>query len=124
MTTKEYKSIVVVTENGSQVRVSKRGVQLLELLEKGLSNKEIANQIGITEHTVKVHLWRLYLLAGVNSRTQAVKWWSEHYKPPSPMMALLAFFHGVCKAMDDGVIQNAEIQVLRQRVDAVQKGLS
>lgn len=53
-------------------RLSKRQVQLLAALEQGLSNRDIAERLGISEHTVKVHLWRLFRRLGVKSRTQAI----------------------------------------------------
>jgi DNA-binding NarL/FixJ family response regulator len=52
--------------------LSKRQNQLLLLLNKGLSNKDIAEDLGINEHTVKVHLWRLFRRIDVKSRTQAI----------------------------------------------------
>jgi DNA-binding NarL/FixJ family response regulator len=54
------------------VKLSKRQKQLFGLLDKGMSNKDIAVSLNINEHTVKVHLWRLYKRIGVNSRTQAL----------------------------------------------------
>lgn len=53
-------------------RLSKRQVQLLSALDMGLSNRDIAERLNISEHTVKVHLWRLFRRLGVKSRTQAV----------------------------------------------------
>jgi DNA-binding NarL/FixJ family response regulator len=53
-------------------KLSKRQNQLLLLLNKGLSNKDIAEDLGINEHTVKVHLWRLFRRIEVKSRTQAI----------------------------------------------------
>ena len=60
------------TEDLSSSRLSKRQVQLLAALEQGLSNRDIAERLGISEHTVKVHLWRLFRRLGVKSRTQAI----------------------------------------------------
>ena len=45
---------------------------LIAMLDKGMSNREIATQLEISEHTVKVHLWRLFRRLGVKSRTQAL----------------------------------------------------
>ncbi|MFV0601577.1 MAG: LuxR C-terminal-related transcriptional regulator [Brachymonas sp.] len=59
-------------EDLSASRLSKRQVQLLAALDQGLSNREIAEHLGISEHTVKVHLWRLFRRLGVKSRTQAI----------------------------------------------------
>lgn len=41
-------------------KLSKRQKQLLVLLDKGLSIHDIADNLQISEHTVKVHLWRLF----------------------------------------------------------------
>ena len=59
-------------EDVSSSRLSKRQKQLLIALDKGLSNRDIAEHLAISEHTVKVHLWRLFRRLGVKSRTQAV----------------------------------------------------
>ncbi len=52
-------------------KLSKRQKQLLVLLDKGLSNRDIAENLQISEHTVKVHLWRLFRRLNVKSRSQA-----------------------------------------------------
>ncbi len=53
-------------------KLSKRQKQLIVMLDKGLSNRDIAETLGISEHTVKVHLWRLFRRLGVKSRTQTL----------------------------------------------------
>lgn len=53
-------------------KLSKRQAQLITMLDQGLSNRDIATQLDISEHTVKVHLWRLFRRLGVKSRTQAL----------------------------------------------------
>lgn len=62
----------------SDNKLSKRQKQLILMLDQGLSNREIADQLGISEHTVKVHLWRLFRRMGVKSRTQAVHFARTH----------------------------------------------
>ena len=52
-------------------KLSKRQKQLLVMIDKGLSNREIAQSLEISEHTVKVHLWRLFKRLNVKSRSQA-----------------------------------------------------
>ncbi len=52
-------------------KLSKRQKQLLVMLDKGLSNRNIAEELQISEHTVKVHLWRLFRRLNVKSRSQA-----------------------------------------------------
>ena len=56
---------------GPPEKLSKRQKQLLKLLDKGLSNRDIAEALQISEHTVKVHLWRLFRRLNVKSRSQA-----------------------------------------------------
>ncbi len=52
-------------------KLSKRQKQLLVMLDRGLSNRDIAEELQISEHTVKVHLWRLFKRLNVKSRSQA-----------------------------------------------------
>jgi DNA-binding NarL/FixJ family response regulator len=59
-------------------KLSKRQAQLIIMLDRGLSNREIADELGISEHTVKVHLWRLFRRLGVKSRTQTVHYARTH----------------------------------------------
>ncbi|MDM0069643.1 response regulator transcription factor [Variovorax sp. J31P207] len=63
--------------------LSKRQTQLLACLERGMNNREIAEQLDISEHTVKVHLWRLFRKIDVNSRTQALFFARTHGLIPS-----------------------------------------
>lgn len=65
-------SVELQTEaTASLGKLSKRQKQLLILLDKGLSNRDIAEALQISEHTVKVHLWRLFRRLNVKSRSQA-----------------------------------------------------
>jgi len=45
---------------------------VVKLLARGLSNKAIANALGVTEGTVKVHLIAVFRALGVRNRTAAV----------------------------------------------------
>ena len=60
------------TTTAGPTKLSKRQKQLILMLDQGLSNREIAEKLDISEHTVKVHFWRLFRRLGVNSRTQAL----------------------------------------------------
>ena len=48
------------------------------MLDRGLSNRDIAAELDISEHTVKVHLWRLFRRLGVKSRTQTLHYARTH----------------------------------------------
>ncbi len=49
-----------------------REVQILKLVAKGASNKQIGAQLGISKRTVQSHLINIYNKLAVNSRTEAV----------------------------------------------------
>jgi DNA-binding NarL/FixJ family response regulator len=61
-----------------EVKLSKRQKQLIIMLDRGLSNRDIAAELEISEHTVKVHLWRLFRRLGVKSRTQTLHFARTH----------------------------------------------
>jgi DNA-binding NarL/FixJ family response regulator len=51
--------------------LSAREVQVLELIVRGLANKQIAYSLSIAEHTVKNHVKNILSKLGVQDRTQA-----------------------------------------------------
>jgi len=61
-----------------EVKLSKCQKQLILMLDRGLSNRDIAAELNISEHTVKVHLWRLFRRIGVKSRTQTLHYARSH----------------------------------------------
>ena len=54
--------------------LTEREAEILRLVARGLSNREIARELWVTEPTVKFHLTRLYRKLGVTSRTAAARW--------------------------------------------------
>ena len=50
-----------------------RELQVLGLLAEGLSNREIAQRLVISEKTAERHVANVYLKLGVHSRLQAVR---------------------------------------------------
>lgn len=49
-----------------------RELSILELVAKGMSNKQIGKQLFISDRTVQAHLSNIFSKLGVNSRTEAV----------------------------------------------------
>lgn len=54
------------------VQLSPREREVLLLLSRGLANREISDELGVSIETVKTHIERLYKRLAVNSRTDAV----------------------------------------------------
>ncbi|MCL9806632.1 response regulator transcription factor [Flavobacterium amniphilum] len=63
------------TETGEQVSkmLSEREKEVLNLIVKGLSNNEIANQLFISLSTVKTHINNIYKLLEVKNRREAIE---------------------------------------------------
>jgi DNA-binding CsgD family transcriptional regulator len=62
--------------NQSRVRdlgITKRELEILELIAQGLSNREIAEKLFVSENTVKTHSSRLLDKLSAKRRTQAVQ---------------------------------------------------
>jgi DNA-binding CsgD family transcriptional regulator len=55
-----------------------RELEILELIARGLSNKEIASQLFVSENTVKTHSSRVFDKLNARRRTQAVQIAKEH----------------------------------------------
>lgn len=52
-------------------RLTERQVEVLRLIARGLSNKEIGSLLGLSEKTVKVHVTGIFKVLNVVNRTQA-----------------------------------------------------
>jgi len=61
-----------VPVGGTAGKLTKRQVQLVECIARGYGNREIAEHLQVSEHTIKVHMYRLFKRIGVTSRTQAL----------------------------------------------------
>jgi DNA-binding NarL/FixJ family response regulator len=61
-----------LTQYIASQKLSEREIEVLGLISKGKSNKEIAKLIFVTENTVKMHVKKILLKLQANDRTQAV----------------------------------------------------
>ncbi len=59
--------------------LSQREIQVLQMLAFGTTNIEIAQSLNISPHTVKSHINHIFNKLGVNSRTQASVWATQHH---------------------------------------------
>lgn len=59
-------------KNIKKLNISKREQEVLVLLGKGLSNQEIADQLYVSQSTIKTHTSRLFEKLDVKNRTQAI----------------------------------------------------
>ena len=53
--------------------ITPRELEILSLIAQGLSNREIAERLFVSEHTVKTHCHRAFDKLGARRRTQAVQ---------------------------------------------------
>jgi len=61
-----------VTNAMGDALLSQREEQVLHLLARGLSNRDLARTLKLSEHTVKNHLFRIFDKLGVSNRMEAV----------------------------------------------------
>lgn len=56
-----------------ELTITKRELEILELIANGMSNREIADKLFVSENTVKTHSSRLFDKLSAKRRTQAVQ---------------------------------------------------
>jgi DNA-binding NarL/FixJ family response regulator len=62
------------SDNDEEIPLTRRECEVLQRLSQGLTNKEIAESLGISYETVKEHVQHILRKLGVNDRTQAAVW--------------------------------------------------
>jgi ATP/maltotriose-dependent transcriptional regulator MalT len=60
-------------QKADELGITKRELEILKLMALGMSNKEIAGQLFVSENTVKTHSSRLFGKLDAKRRTQAVQ---------------------------------------------------
>lgn len=61
-----------VVDTGGAALLSRREQEVVRCVAEGLSNREIAQRLGLTEHTVKNYLFRIFDKLGVSKRVEVV----------------------------------------------------
>jgi len=74
---KTGKAKIKIDDLISKYNISKREIEVIELICEGYSNKEIADELFISIETVKDHNSRIYLKTQVKNRTQLAKLFLE-----------------------------------------------
>lgn len=63
---------LIVLDGGRQEALTRRQVEVLRELAKGLNNRQIAHNLSVTEGTVKIHLAAIFRVLNITSRTEAL----------------------------------------------------
>jgi len=76
-------SQIAVNTKGEKSLLSPRETEILSCLGKGMSNKEIADALFISENTVKKHVSRILSKLDLSDRTQAALYFSKTFNRES-----------------------------------------
>jgi DNA-binding CsgD family transcriptional regulator len=68
---------VVNSRKLEELEITPRELEILDLIAKGMSNREIAAKLFVSENTVKTHSSRVFDKLGAKRRTQAVQFGKE-----------------------------------------------
>jgi ATP/maltotriose-dependent transcriptional regulator MalT len=68
-----FKPFALNEERLKDLGITKRELEILELMAQGMSNREIAEKLFVSENTVKTHSSRLFDKLSAKRRTQAVQ---------------------------------------------------
>jgi NarL family two-component system response regulator LiaR len=63
----------VNSKKQEELEITPRELEILELIASGMSNREIAEKLFVSENTVKTHSSRVFDKLGAKRRTQAVQ---------------------------------------------------
>ena len=62
------------TDIRSQNNLTRREIQILNMITTGAKNIEIAENLCVSVHTIKTHIYHIYKKIDVNNRMEAVQW--------------------------------------------------
>jgi len=66
-----------------EVNLTSRERQVLRFAAEGKQNKIIANDLGLSEHTIKLHMHHVIAKLGVSNRTEATLWHLSQKRGPN-----------------------------------------
>ena len=66
-------SFILNEQKQEALGITRRELEILELVAQGMSNREIAGKLYVSENTVKTHCSRAFDKLGARRRTQAVQ---------------------------------------------------
>lgn len=64
-------------------QLSRRETEILQLVITGISNKDVAEKLYISIHTVKTHLYNIYKTLKIRNRVEAVAWAQKAHSFPA-----------------------------------------
>jgi DNA-binding NarL/FixJ family response regulator len=76
----EAPSLRVVNSNGRML-LTPREEQVVALVAEGLSNRDTARELNLSEHTIKKYLFRIFDKLGISSRVELVLYAVHHSDP-------------------------------------------
>jgi DNA-binding NarL/FixJ family response regulator len=79
----EVPSLRVLNSRGRQM-LTPREEQVVALVAEGLSNRDTARELNLSEHTVKKYLFRIFDKLGISSSVELVLYAVNHGAPPRP----------------------------------------
>ena len=75
-------AVRLVNAKGANL-LSKREEEVVRLVAEGLSNHDIAQQLHLSDHTVKNHLFHIFEKLGISNRVELVLYTVSHSKRPA-----------------------------------------
>jgi DNA-binding NarL/FixJ family response regulator len=76
----EVPSLRVLNSRGQQL-LTPREEQVVALVADGLSNRDTARELDLSEHTIKKYLFRIFDKLGISSRVELVLYAVNHGDP-------------------------------------------
>lgn len=87
--TNTVEAVAVETRERAQFdMLTRREAEILDLVARGRRNKAIAQDLGLSEHTVKLHVHHIFGKLGVRNRTSATHWYLSRIGAVAPQGGL------------------------------------